>query len=161
MSLEVNFITVQFHTTTDDKDDDTVVACTINRVTNGIKGPNLAAAENNWGGHLNDESWSPAMNLGYNPPGPWISGQEYALTVSIDPNGHDTCDSTVSWVISSRERRAGSTTFQTMRSARTFDRTPTFSSSDLFTRAEPHRQSHSRTRGECMSRTPAGIAIYP
>ena len=44
MSLDINFITVQFYTTSDDKDDDTVVTCTVNKLTNGIPGPNLAAA---------------------------------------------------------------------------------------------------------------------
>jgi hypothetical protein len=43
MSLAVNFITVQFYTTSDDKDDDTIVTCTDNKLTNGIAGPNLAA----------------------------------------------------------------------------------------------------------------------
>ena len=90
MSLDINFITVQFYTTSDDKDDDTVVTCTVNKLTNGIPGPNLAAASGTWGGHLNDNSWSHAINLGYNGLGPWVSGEEYALIVTIDPNGHDT-----------------------------------------------------------------------
>jgi hypothetical protein len=63
--------------------------CTVTRSPTAYRA-NLAAEFGDWVAHLNDDSWSRPLSLGFNGAGPWISGEEYALTVTIDPNGRDT-----------------------------------------------------------------------
>ena len=89
MALVPNLITVQFRTTNDDKDADTLVICTLCPFIHGARGANVASL-NGTLGYFDGNTLSPAYNMGFNLAGPWTSGGEYVFTIAIEPNGHDT-----------------------------------------------------------------------
>ena len=90
MSLQLGYITVQFYTTSDDKDFDTQVLLNISPYVNGAQSQNLASYTGTLGGHLKNDSLSDFVTLGWKADAVWNSGAEYVLNVTIIPNGHDT-----------------------------------------------------------------------
>jgi hypothetical protein len=89
-SININYMTVSFHTNTDDKDFDTGVQVNISPYQNGAVTEIIATYTGDLGGHLADGSISQPVTLSWFTDSNWILGNEYTLQVIIDPNGHDT-----------------------------------------------------------------------
>jgi hypothetical protein len=89
-SININYITVSFHTNTDDKDDDTMVQVNISPYQGDAVTEIIATYTGNLGGHLADGSISQPVTLNWMTDSQWILGNKYTLQVIIDPNGHDT-----------------------------------------------------------------------
>lgn len=76
---------VQFHTNNDDKDGDTHVTVTVRDQNNVI-----AARVDNDFGHFDDNSDSGPFGMFVINPSEKAALQRGAVTIRIDPNGHDT-----------------------------------------------------------------------
>lgn len=83
-------ISLTFHTNNDDKDADTHVQCNILPYQPGVQTSIIATYSGDLGGHLDDDSTSRSVSLGWWEDDVWFHGSTYIFQVIASPNGHDT-----------------------------------------------------------------------